>query len=220
MCGAGAVWPREEKSAGVLSQEKPQICIRGPGFFPERPSAIERFERRVQEIARAAEVTRRFFVKDSAGLFSFVQPRLPEIGNRGPVPGPNAGEVTGRHRRRVRVKQQPRTLSPETRDSVPFGLKRRVAVGFPVFGDQERRSPVDLPVAGERRSRDRGVRVLGRPRETQNRPLRDEEQLGQIRRAIKQAALDLLAEMMEIEAGLQERPDGAFSQGVCARAEG
>ena len=152
------LWSREEERAGALTQEQEMICIKGPAFFEQRPSALERFKRRVDEIARAAEI----------GGSSF-------------LPGPHAGEQTDKRRGQVRARQQPRTLGPGTRDSVPFGLKRRVAVGLPVFDGQERRGPAD-----------------------RNRLLRDDWQLQQIRRAIRQTALDLLADMLDIDAGFQE----------------
>lgn len=220
MCDHDAVWPREEKKAEALSQEEPQICIQGPGFFPEGPSATECFERRAQEIARAAEAARRFAI-DTAGLFSPIQPRLTEIGNGAPVPGPSPGELAGRHRRRARVTHQPWTLSPETRDSVPFGLKRRVPVGIPILHAEDRRRAAGLAVPGherrevglDHRARGDGQEVsIGRLRGgvwqgaggDRDFRLREEAQLRQIRRAIQQVALDLLAEMMEIDAGLQE----------------
>ena len=154
------LWSREEERAGALTQEQEMICIKGPAFFEQRPSALERFKRRVQEIARAAEI---------GGRSSL------------PLPGPDAGEKPYGRCGRVCARQQPRTLCPEARDSVPFGLKRRVAVGLPVFDGQERRGPAD-----------------------RNRLLRDDWQLQQIRRAIRQTALDLLADMLDIDAGFQE----------------
>jgi hypothetical protein len=192
-----AFWPRGEESSGALSEEESVICVKGPGFFPERPSALERFKRRVQEIARAAEITA-----------------------RGPVAARNAGEEARKHRRYSCFGMEPQTVSPETRDSVPFGLKRRVAVGFPIFEDRQHDGRVTLSASGEggpRVALDRGVRVQGklvrdeprghvleRSRGGRDRLLPEEAHLRQLRRAVKQVALDLLAEMMEIDAVLQQ----------------
>jgi len=196
-----AFWPRGEESSGALPQEEPVICVKGPGFFPQRSSALERFERRVQEIARAAEISA-----------------------RGPVAARNAGEEARKHRRYSCFGMEPRTVSPETRDSVPFGLKRRVAVGSPVFDDREHDGRVALRASGERGPKvalDRGVRVqeklickeprdrvLERSRGGRDRLLPEEAHLRQLRRAVKQVALDLLAEMMAIDAVLQRARTG------------
>jgi len=155
---------RMEEAAETLAQEEEVICIQGPGFPDPRPSALERFKHRVEEIALEAEIYAR-----SALAGSHVEERR-----------------SGRHGA-AGMRQQIRNPGPEMEagDSVPFGLKRRLAVGHPVFNGRERRNPADRA-----------------------RPLRDDAQLEQIRRAIRQTALDLLADMLEIDAGLRKTRRG------------
>ncbi len=150
-----------ESLAGLSGQDL-VICVKGPGFFPEGPSALERFERRVAEIALAAEIG--------------------------------------------------------ARDSIPFGLKRRVTLGFPVFDSAQRRGAAALPVPVKQGGQvEGGIRVCREkvpadkpcrrvsqsPRRAEDSLLPENVVLRQVRRAIHQVALDLLAEMMEIDAGFE-----------------
>ncbi len=205
----------------ALSEEDLVICIKGPGFFPERPTALERFERRVEEIARAAEAGKRPFVKDLADLCpSFGKQRLPEVGDERGFPGANAGEDPRRHRAHARVERWPRILSPEARDCLPFGLKRRVAVGFPPPDAEDRPGSAALPGSGRKpieADSDQGIRVpierglagepddpvSADPRVVRKQRNREEAQIRKIRRAVARVALYLVADVMAIEDALE-----------------
>ena len=124
-------------------------------------------------------------------------------------------------------------LSPEARDSVPFGLKRRIPVGLAVLDDQESRRPSALPVPRDE-SRvvglDRRVGVddqevafgkeVGgvseRARRSEDFGLGEEAELRKFRRAIDQVLLDLLAEMVEIDGCLAD-PESSQTREVRAR---
>lgn len=148
------LWRVDGEPVEAPTQEEPVIVIRTPGFRERRSSALERFNRRVQQIRRAVDV----------GAYGSVFR--------------HARRRPDRRDGRLSSGPLPQALEPEALCSVPFGLKKRVAVGFPVFRCAERRLS------------------------DQNRR-RDDERREQIRRAIRQTALHLLAEMMEIEALLQ-----------------
>jgi hypothetical protein len=118
-------------------------------------SPRERFEQRAAEIARAAETHARRMMEAEADLLA-----------NGPVPSG------------IRARE------PETRDAVPFGLRRRVVLRVPVFREGSEKREVAQ---------------------------RDEE-LRKIRRLMAQVALDLIAQILEInryfaEAGLVRFPE-------------
>ena len=76
----------------------------------EPPSPRERFERRAEEIARAAERHVRRMIDDEAAVLA---------------------------QRSVAFEPASWTVDPESRDTVPFGLKRRVVLRVPIFRRDE-----------------------------------------------------------------------------------
>ena len=119
----------------------------------ERVSPRERFDRRAEEIARAAESHVRQMMQDERAL----------LAQRPVSPGSWA-------------------VDPERRDDVPCGLKRRVVLRVPLFRQDE---TVSDELAKE---------------------------LRHIRRLMAQLALDLIAEVIEInryfaKAGIVKAPD-------------
>ena len=119
-------------------------------------SPRERFEQRAAEIARAAEIHTRRMMEGEASLLA-----------HDPVPSGI------------------RARDPETRDSVPFGLQRRVVLRVPIF----RREGSEKGESSEK-----------------------EHELRKIRRLMAQVALDLIAQILEInryfaEAGLVKSPE-------------
>ncbi len=111
-------------------------------------------------------------------------------------------------------------MSSETRDAVPFGLKRRVPVGLPVRNDEKSGQPAAVPVgAGEGVvvGLDRGVGVDDKKIfsgkhffgifETaggaEDPGLEEEAELREFRRAVDQVLLDLLTQMVEIDSRLR-----------------
>ena len=97
-------------------------------------TALERFERRAQEIARAAEIGERALVQDEAEFFPpLVEQRLPEVRDQRRLAGRDAREQPGREHADAGVEQGPWAADAEGRDAVPFGLKRRVPVRVPDF---------------------------------------------------------------------------------------
>ena len=120
-------------------------------------SPRERFEKRAADIARAAEIHTRRMLEAEVALLE-----------HGPVP---AGV---------------RACDPESRDTVPFGLQRRVVLRVPVFRREA--------------------------------PGHDEE-LRKIRGLMAQIALDLIAQVLEINryfaaAGLVRSPELGSDYGV------
>jgi hypothetical protein len=204
--------------------------IEVPASLRKRSSALERFERRAQEIARAAEIGVRAMMQDEAQFFPpFVEQRLPQMGDERRLAGRDAREQPGREHAHAGVEQRPWAADAEGRDAVPFGLKRRVYLRVPIFRDEERRGSPRFPVTGEQGGEvglDRGVgvddeKVPGRQElpgvaqragGAEDRRLREKRELRQVRRLLAQLALDLIAQVMEInryfaDAGLAKPPE-------------
>ncbi len=193
-------------------------------------SARERFERRAEEIARAAEVGVRAMMEDEARLFPlpFVDERLPPVDEKRGLPRPIAEQGPPRDHADSGVERGAWVVDAEDRDAIPFGLKRRVVLRVPVFRDAERRGEPRFAVVSEDRGevcRDRRIGIDGdkvgvgqvgdcvaeRPGRAETR-LSEMEEIGRVRRLLAQVALDLVAQMMEInryfaEAGLVKSPE-------------
>lgn len=226
----GSVGDKAVRRVDVSEAPEATACgieVAGPGG--EGPSPSERFERRAEEIARAAEVRERPIVKDEADLLgSAVEQGLPQVGDERGLARGNPVDKAGRQDADPRVEERPLATGPEARDAVPFGLKRRVPVGMPVFRHQERRGASRFAVSGDERrevGRDRGVGVhdekiraaeKGRGVSqgaggAEDRRLVEERELWRARRLLAQHALDLLGQVMEIyrhlsDAGLLKAP--------------
>ena len=120
----------------------------GPGG--EGPSALERFERRAEKIARAAEVGVIAGVQHETDLLAaLVEKRLPEVGDERGLSGGNPAEQARGENAHARVHEGPAVAGPEARDAIPFGLKRRVPLGVSVFSHQQGRRAAGVPVAAE-----------------------------------------------------------------------
>ena len=127
---------------------------------PESPR--RRFERRAEEIARAAELHVRRMLQDEAAL----------LAKRSIAPGSWA-------------------IDPESRDTVPFGLKRRVVLRVPVF----------------------------RPDEAGPGPEESASELRRIRGLMARLALDLIGQVIEInryfaDTGLVKAPEESQERDV------
>jgi hypothetical protein len=224
--------PRLEKKDTAVPVERT-----APGR--QRSCAVQRLERCQKEIARTAEVGEGALVLDPSDLLSpGSQERSPEVGDERPFARRDARQEKRRENTHARVKEKRRAgvsggrlgrrigKLPESRDAVPFGLKRRIPVGFAVLDREESRGAFGLAVPGEETRvvrPDRGVAIddeevvlreevpgVGeRARGPEDLGLAEEAQLREIRRAIAQVALDLVREVMEIDAGFG---DPGFSQ--------
>jgi len=216
--------------------EDTEPVIEIPAAFGKRPTARERFERRAEEIARAAEVGVRAMMEDEAKLFPpLVEERLPQIGDERGLTRGDAGKQPRRENADPGVEQGAWAVDAEGRDAVPFGLKRRVVLRVPVFRDEERRGAPRFAVAPEEGGevrRDRGVgvdeqeipvreeggRVAERPGRAENPRLREKNEIRKVRRLMAQVALDLIAQVMEInryfaDAGLVKSPEVRHREG-------
>jgi hypothetical protein len=195
----------------------------------KRSAALERFERRAEEIARAAEVVKRAIMEDPADLLDpSVEERLPEMRHERGLAGRNASEHSRSQSAHTRVQERAWSLEAEARDTIPFGLQRRVIVRVPILREQQRCGPAGGPVAGEETGKvgaDGGVGihdqkipageeirgVAERSRRSENARLREKRELNRTRRLLAQVALDLITEVMKInchfsDAGLLEPP--------------
>lgn len=201
-----------------LEREDPPAGVESPSAFRKRSAAVQRFERRAEEIARAAQVLEGAAVEEPADLVvRLFQEKRPEIGDERRRPAGNPAEKLRGQDADARVQERPFDRHTESRDSIPFGLKRRVSVGLSVFDGEQCRTPttcgVCLPQPGKVEI-DRGIAVddeeifatepgggvlqgSGGP---EDRILSEELQLGQVHRAIAKVALDFVAEVMEIDA--------------------
>ncbi len=219
-----------------LPEEDTLPVIEVPASLRKGSSALERFERRAQEIARAAEIGVRALVQDEAKFFPpGVEQRLPQVGDQGRFPRRDAREQPGREHADAGVEQRPWSADAEGRDAIPFGLKRRVYLRVPIFRDEERRGAPRIAVAGEQGREvgfDRGVGVddeevtarqklsgvAQRAGGAEDRGLREKRELRQVRRFLAQLALDLVAQVMEInryfaDAGLAKPPQMGDREG-------
>jgi hypothetical protein len=143
-------------------------------------SPRQRFERRAEEIALAAELhVRRMLDAESRLLY-----------------GPGSAADT----------RDEWTVEPETRDTVPFGLKRRVVLRVPVFSKPESAEPSEEVILPE----DLGLSAAAPP-------VVAERELGRVRTLVAQLALDLIARLIEInryfaEAGLVKAPEDSTQE--------
>jgi hypothetical protein len=227
---------RGVEAGGRLSEEDTLPVIEVPAALRKRSSALERFERRAEEIARAAEIGVRALMQDEAQFFPpLVEQRLPQVGDEGGFSGRDAREQPGREHTDAGVEQRPWAADAEGRDAVPFGLKRRVLLRVPIFRDEQRRGAPRIPVAGEQSREvglDRGVGVddeesparqklsgiAQRAGGAEDRRLLEKRELRQVRRFMAQLALDLVAQVMEInryfaDAGLAKPPQMCDREG-------
>ena len=220
----------------LLSEEDTLPVIEVPASLRKGSSALERFERRAQEIARAAEIGVRALMQDEAKFFPpLVEQRLPEVGDQSRLPGRDAREQSGREHADARVEPRPWAADPEGRDAIPFGLKRRVYLRVPIFRDEERRGAPRIAVTGDEGRQiglDRRVgiddeKVAAREELAgiaqgacgpEDRRLPEKRELRQVRRFLAQLALDLVAQVMEInryfaDAGLAKPPQMCDREG-------
>jgi len=156
-------------------------------------------------------------------LPALLEERLPEVGDERRLARGNPAEKGSRKNADARVHERPAAAGPEARDAVPFGLKRRVPVGVSVFSHQQCRRPSGSAVAGEELGvarRDGGVgvddekvpacarqesrRIAKRARGAEQDPLAEKRELWRSRRLLAQAALDLIAQVMEIHRHLAD----------------
>ena len=103
----------------------------------------------------------------------------------------------------------PPRLPAESRDAIPFGLKRRVPIGIPILHDEERRRAEALAEIDRAKTEfftnvSHEFRVATSHFELEERGyhalVHIPDLACRIRRAIAQVALDLIAEVMEIDA--------------------
>ena len=219
-----------------LSEEDTLPVIEVPASLRKGSSALERFERRAQEIARAAEIGVRALMQDEAQFFPPpVEQRLPEVRDQGRLAGRDAPEQPGREHADPGVEQGPWASDAEGRDAIPFGLKRRVYLRVPIFRDEERRRAPRVTVGGDQGREvglDRGIGVddekvaafqesagiAQRSGGAEDLRLREKRELRQVRRFLAQLALDLVAQVMEInryfaDAGLAKPPQMCDREG-------
>jgi hypothetical protein len=235
---------RSLEAAGKLAGENPPPFVEEAAATRKGPSASERFERRAEKIARAAEIGVRAMMQDEAKLFPIpmsiplpplVEQRLPEVGDQSRLSRGDPGEQAGREDAHPGVEEGTWAVDAEGRDAIPFGLKRRVLIRIPILRDEKGRRPSGFAVPGEERGEvglDRGVgvddeEVAGRKKVggvgersggAEDLRLPVENELWKIRRLLAQVALDLIAEMMEInryfaDAGLVQSPEMRDRQG-------
>ena len=219
-----------------LSEEDTLPVIEVPPSLRKGSSALERFERRAQEIARAAEIGVRALMQDEAQFFPPpVEQRLPEVRDQGRLAGRDAAEQPGREHANAGVEQGPWAADAEGRDAIPFGLKRRVYLRVPIFRDEERRGAPRVAVGrdeGREVGLDRGIGVddekvaavqessgiAQRAGGAEDLRLREKRELRQVQRFLAQLALDLVAQVMEInryfaDAGLAKPPQMCDREG-------
>jgi hypothetical protein len=226
-CSSADLRPAEDTSeyievSGGLVRKDPPAGVETPSVFRERSPAVQRFERRAEEIARAAQIIEGAAVEEPADLVvRLAQERRPEIGDEGRLSGRDSVEHARRQDADARVQERLLDRHSESRDSVPFGLKRRIPVRIPILHDEERGRPSGLAVAGQERrdvGLDHRIRVddqeisTGKPsggvsqgtRGAEDFCLREQAQLREIRRAVAQMAYDLFTKMMKIDARFED----------------
>ncbi|HEY7575821.1 MAG TPA: hypothetical protein VIB08_11690 [Thermoanaerobaculia bacterium] len=224
-----------------FSGEDTQPLIELPATRRKRSGERERFERRAEEIARAAEIGVRAMMEEEAKLFPpLVEDRLPEIAQESRLAGGDARQETRGQDTDAGIEQRAWSVDPEGRDAIPFGLKRRVQIRIPVIRDQESRRAAGVAVPGgqgrevridggigiddqEIAAGQKGGRVAQRARGAQNHGFLEKRELRKLRRLLAQVALDLVSEVMEInrhfaDAGLLKAPQvGARERDVQKR---
>jgi hypothetical protein len=202
--------------AGLHATENARPRVEGASSGRERSPSRERFERRAEEIARAAEIGVRTMMKDEADLLPpVVEDRLPEVPDQRRLPGGDARQEAIGQNADAGVQEGTWSVDPESRDSVPFGLKRRVQIRTPILGDEERRSTPRVVVSGDQAVEvrvdarigvdhdkvaavEKGCGVPKRPGGAQNHGLFEKRELRKLRRITAEVALDLIAQVMEV----------------------
>ena len=102
------------------------------------PTPVERFERRAEQIARAAEICKGSRVAHQCDFPRAIPKKgRAKIGCELFLAARNAAENGLRQHADPRVVPGLWRMGPECRDAVPFGLKRRVSLGLPVFDAAE-----------------------------------------------------------------------------------
>jgi hypothetical protein len=148
-------------SAGARSEKGFAIVGRDPGS----PRAC--FERRAEEIARAAEIHVRKMVEQEAELVATPPPR--EI--------------------------EPWAADAVERDAVPFGLKRRVVLRVPVI---RRETPETTSEGAEEILLPEDLGRVSEETRGASSPARADAELRRVRSLMAQVALDLIAQVIEI----------------------
>ena len=180
----------EEKAAPGSGRPRTEKGFAIVGGDPGSPRAC--FERRAEEIARAAEIHVRKMVEQEGELVATPSPS--ELG--------------------------PWVADAVERDAVPFGLKRRIVLRVPVF----RRETPERPTDGAEEillPEDLG-RVSEETRDA-SCPGRADAELRRVRSLMAQVALDLIAQVIEINryfaaAGFVKSPE-VVSPGGADRQE-
>jgi hypothetical protein len=224
----------EEVSIGHRPErQNPRGRVEGTAAGREGKGARERFERRAQEIARAAEVGEGSIVPEVTDPATLGQQRLPEIGDQRSLSGGDPRQQVGRENANAGVQERGWAFAAESRDAVPFGLQRRVAVGLPVLDDEQGRRGLRRPVGREQGGGLEGDRRVGvddqevvslepprgvsqRPRGPQYPGFPEELELRKVARLLAEAALDLVAQVVEIDARLA---DAAAAQALEVRPQ-
>lgn len=213
--------PRTEAGPGHGGKDA-SLLVESAAASRERSAAVENFERRAQEIARSAEVRKRPRVPEPPDSVEVLPDEgLPQVGHESPLPRRDPGQEPRGHHANAGVEERIGAAAAESRDSIPFGLKRRIPAGIPILHDEERRRPAASPMvlneALEVRIND-GVRVEKQKiasrepvrgisqgaRGAEDFRLREEANIREIRRAIAQLAFDLFAKMMKIDARFED----------------
>src|SRR5262249_45074348 len=99
--------------------EDPSLFLEDAGLREEGTTPRERFERRAEEISRAAEIGEGAFVKHVADLLAAREHRLPEVPEERSFPFGNHLEQPRREDADSRIEKRPRARASETRDSIP-----------------------------------------------------------------------------------------------------
>jgi len=204
---------------GTIESEDPRVGVESAASFGEGKTARERFERRAEKIARAAEVGEAPRVPHPGDRSAPAEQRLPEVGDERRLSARNAVEKARREDADAGVEERGWAFAAESRDAIPFGLQRRVPARLAVLDDEERRvgTSLEMPRQEDRGiERDRGIRVdhekvvAGQPvpRVSQRAggpedlPLPEELELRKLARMLAEVALDLVSEVMKIDARL------------------
>ena len=208
-------------------EENPGSRVERAGPGREWSAARERFERRAEEIAWAAEIGEESFVLDPPDFLPPFEEALPKVADERGLSGGDLSEQPGSEHADAGV-QKGRDLpigltaglpAAEARDAVPFGLKRRIPVGLSVCHDEQSRRPAALAMAAQESlvvgldgrvgvddekvpGREKSGGVFHASRGAEKVALAEEVELREFRRVIDQVLLDLTAEMMEVDAGL------------------
>jgi len=172
----------DEKAAVGSARARTERGFAIVGGDPGSPRA--RFERRAEEIARAAESHVRTMVEQEARLLSNPTPQELE---------PGAAHAVDR-------------------DTVPFGLKKRIVLRVPVFRREPLRTAAEDAADAEEVLLPENLGRVSEPTRGASCSAREEAELRQVRSLMAQVALDLIARVIEINryfaaAGLVKSPE-------------